>query len=252
VRASIAADAVNRRWKKPSWLALFLLASGLLFFCCLGFWQLDRAAEKKQLLESYASAASAKAMTLSQARTHERGGGFPRVRTSGRYDGAHTYLLDDQVRNGKQGQLAFALFVPDDGALPLLVNRGFLAHQSDGSMPVTPTLPDGLVTLEGLYGKAPGTGLRMGGNSLPRQNGWPKLTIYIDTVEIGEDLGRDIDEGVLLLDAEPDSIFMRQWTPQIIPPEKHLGYAFQWFCFALASIVIFIVLHWRRPKTESE
>lgn len=118
-------------------------------------------------------------------------------------------------------------------------------------MPVFPELQEGPVTLEGVYGTAPGSGLRMGGNFLPRQSSWPKLTIYIDTVEIGEDLGRAIDTGVLMLDAEPGSAFVREWTPQIIPPEKHQGYAFQWFCFALASLVIFIVLHWRRPKTES-
>jgi cytochrome oxidase assembly protein ShyY1 len=113
-------------------------------------------------------------------------------------------------------------------------------------------LPVDRVTLEGLYGRAPGTGLRMGGNALPGQSSWPKLTIYIDTEEIGEDLGRSIDSGVLLLDADPESDFVREWTPQIIPPEKHLGYAFQWFCFALASLIIFIVLHWRHPKIETE
>ncbi|MGB0133730.1 SURF1 family protein [Dokdonella sp.] len=242
---------MNRRWKKPSWLAIALLGAGLLFFCRLGFWQLDRAAEKEQLLAAYASAAAGSAMTLTQAREQVDSGGFPRVRAEGRYDAAHTYLLDDQIRNGQQGRLAFALFDPDDGGLPLLVNRGFLAHQGDGSMPVVPRLPEGRVTLEGLYATAPGSGFRMGGNSLPKQASWPKLSIYIDTVEIGEDLGRQIDSRVLLLDADEDSGFLREWTPQIIPPEKHLGYAFQWFCFALAALVIFIVLHWRRPKKES-
>lgn len=252
MRASIAADVVNRIWKKPSWLAIVLLGAGLLFFCRLGLWQLDRAAEKEQLLAAYSSAGAMPSVTLSQAREQAGNGSFPRIKAMGRYDGTHTYLLDDQIRNGQQGRIAFALFVPGDGALPLLVNRGFLAHRGDGSIPDVPGLPEGTVTLEGLYGAAPGTGYRMGGNSLPRQSSWPKSSIYIDTVEIGEDLGRNIDNGVLLLDKDPESGFLREWTPQIIPPEKHLGYAFQWFCFALAALVIFIVLHWRRPKKESE
>ena len=224
---------------------------GMVSFCVLGFWQLDRAAEKRQLLAAYAASSTGQVMTLVQAREHVRDGLFPHVKVSGRYDPMHAWLLDDQVRNGQQGRLAFGLFMPDDGAQPLLVNRGFLAFRSDGSMPDLPELTDNQVTLEGMYGNAPGSGLRMGGNALPGQSSWPKLTIYIDTAEIGEDLGRSIDSGVLLLDAEPGSVFFRNWTPQIIPPEKHLGYAFQWFCFALASLVIFIVLHWRRPKTES-
>lgn len=230
---------------------MILLCAGLAGFIGLGFWQLERAAEKRQLLAAYATSATAPAMTLAQAREHVGEGVLPRIKVSGRFDNLHAWLLDDQVRNGQRGRLAFSLFLPDDGAQPLLVNQGFLAFRDDGSMPELPELADNRVTLEGLYGSAPESGLRMGGNALPGQTTWPKLTIYIDTAEIGEDLGRSIDRGVLLLDAEPGSIFFRQWMPQIIPPEKHLGYAFQWFCFALASFVIFIVLHWRRPKKES-
>ncbi|MEO8010086.1 MAG: SURF1 family cytochrome oxidase biogenesis protein [Dokdonella sp.] len=88
----------------------------------------------------------------------------------------------------------------------------------------------------------------MGGNALPAQRGWPKFTIYIDPQEIGADLGRPIDDRVILLDAEPGSVFMRDWTPQILPPERHQGYALQWFTFAFAALVIFIVLHWRRVQ----
>lgn len=243
---------MNRRWHKPSWLAVVLLVAGVCTFVALGSWQLDRAAEKKRLLAAYAAQADSLAVPLAQARGQAGDGSFPHVFVSGRYDSGHAYLLDDQVRNGRQGRLAFALFVPDDGALPLLVNRGFVAFNPDGGMPALPELPADRVTLQGIYGTAPGSGLRMGGNALPAQANWPKLTIYIDTEEIGEDLGRHIDSGVLLLDPEPQSVFFREWTPQIIPPEKHLGYAFQWFCFAVASLVIFIVLHWRRPKTETQ
>ena len=45
--------------------------------------------------------------------------------------------------------------------------------------------------------------------------------------------------------------FLREWTPQILPPERHQGYALQWFTFALAALVIFLVLHWRRVQPES-
>lgn len=56
---------------------------------------------------------------------------------------------------------------------------------------------------------------------------------------------------MILLDAEAGSGFMREWMPQIIPPERHLGYAVQWFGFLLTTLVIFIVLHWRRDNKGS-
>ena len=186
-------------------------------------------------------------MSLDEARRHAADGLYPHVRVRGWFDPVHTYVLDDQVRDGRQGRFSFAIFVPDDGVEALLVNRGFRTRLESESQPA---LPQGEVELSGLYAPAPGSGLRLGGNSLPGSSGWPKLTIYIDPAEIAQDAGRTLDNRVLLLDADPSTGFVREWTPQIMPPERHRGYAFQWFCFAIASVVIFIVLHWRRQKPD--
>lgn len=217
-------------------------------FTWLGFWQLHRAAEKEALLAAYAGAAKDAPVTLSQARRIPAGLVYPHVRVRGRYDLKHDYVLDDQIRDGRQGVIVFSPFNPDDGALALLINRGFIAKDEHAQVPVIPDLPAAGVELSGRYAPTPGIGLRLGGNALPGQAHWPKLTIRIDTTEIGEDLGHPIDSRVILLDADPASGFMREWTPQIIPPERHLGYALQWFGFVVATLVIFIVLHWRREN----
>lgn len=233
---------------RPSGLAIVLVCLGVGVFSWLGNWQLHRAVEKEELLASYAGAAKAAPVSLQAARQRIGDTVNPHVSVRGRFDATHSYLLDDQIREGRQGVLVFAVFIPDDGALPLLVNRGFIDKEDVASVA---QMPQGETRLHGLYAPPPGSGLRLGGNALPGQDKWPKLTIYIDTKEIGEDFGRVIDSRVLLLDADPKSGFVRNWTPQIIPPQKHRGYAFQWFCFAIATIVIFIVLHWRREPGES-
>ncbi len=243
------AGATRRRWRRPSWFAIALVCAGVAAFSYLGVWQLHRAAEKEQLLLSYAGAASAPTISLNQARSQTTPLVNPHVSVSGRFDTLHGYLLDDQIRDGRQGVLAFALFEPDDGGLPLLVNRGFVERKQTDQLPA---LPVGNLQLSGLYAPAPGSGLRMGGNPLPAQDHWPKLSIYIDPAEIAEDLKRKIDTRILLLDADPASGFIREWTPQVMSPDRHRGYAFQWFCFVVAAIVIFIVLHWRRETKEPE
>ena len=242
----------QRRWHRPGWLAILATASGIALFAWLGFWQLHRAAEKEALLAAFAGARENAPVTLAQARRMPADGPYPHVRLHGRYVPQHDYVLDDQVRNGHQGVIVFSPFTPDDGALGLLVNRGFMAKDESAKVPPIPAAPTGEVELTGLYAPTPGSGLRLGGNSLPGQANWPKLAIYVDTNEIGEDLGQRIDSRVILLDAEPASGFMREWTPQIIPPERHLGYAAQWFGFLVTTIVIFIVLHWRRDNKGSQ
>ena len=200
------------------------------------------------MLAAFAGAADRPPVSLAAARLAPAGEIYPHVRVAGRYDTAHTYLLDDQVRSGRQGVVVFTAFAPNDGALPLLVNRGFIARDANAAIPDIPLVRADELELSGLYAPPPGSALRMGGNALPAQQHWPKLSIYVDTAEIGDDLGHPIDSRVLMLDADPASGFERDWTPQIIPPEKHLGYAFQWFSFLAATLVIFTVLHWRREK----
>ncbi|MBN8482573.1 MAG: SURF1 family protein [Xanthomonadales bacterium] len=237
-----------RRWTSPSWFALVLLAAGLAAFTTLGFWQLDRAREKEALLAAYAGAATRTPVALEEARRSAAGPLHPRVRVRGRYDVTRGYVLDDQVRDGRQGRFFYALFEPVGDERALLVNLGFQVRAGVADDVALPLLPRDEQELVGLYAPPPGAGLRLGGNALPAQAQWPKLTVYIDTAEIAQDLGRRVDERVLLPDADPASGFERAWTPQILPPERHRGYALQWFSFAVAAIVIFIVLHWRRVQ----
>ncbi|WP_306673663.1 SURF1 family cytochrome oxidase biogenesis protein, partial [Tahibacter caeni] len=130
----------------------------------------------------------------------------------------------------------------------LLVDLGWVAAPPGGPAPAWPELPLTDVELHGIYAPAPGGGLRVGGDALPRQSGWPKLTLFVDLAAIATDLGAPVAPRLLLLDAEPGSAFVRSWTPAIMAPEKHRGYALQWFTFALVAGVIFVGLHWRKSN----
>jgi surfeit locus 1 family protein len=94
----------------------------------------------------------------------------------------------------------------------------------------------------------PPTGLEMGGDALARQVRWPKSSIFLDPVQIARDLGRPLYPRVLALDADPASIYVRVHALDLssMPPARHRAYAFQWFSFALAVVVILLALNRRR------
>jgi cytochrome oxidase assembly protein ShyY1 len=237
---------VTRTWHRPSWFAILLAAVGLAFFLGLGSWQIDRAHQKERLFAAFAGAKDAPAMSLADARrTPAAASRYPRVEVTGHYDATHGYLLDNRFHAGRIGVLAFAVFEPTDGSTPLLVARGWLGRDRDGQMPRVPPIPQGEQHLRGLYAPPPGSGLRLG-NALPDQSAWPKVVLYVDPAEIGADIGRTLDDRVLLLDAEAPSAFVRDWRPQVFPPARHYGYAFTWFAFALLTVGLFVGLHWRR------
>ncbi len=237
---------MSRRWQRPSAFAWILLLAGLAVFLSLARWQWHRAQEKEILLASYAAAADAPLRQYAALPETLAAEDYPRVAARGRYVAGRGYWLDQQIHDGRVGRRAIAVFEPDGAPRRLLVDLGWVAAMPGAPAPVWPELPLTAVELHGIYAPAPGGGLRIGGDALPRQNGWPKLTLFVDLAAIAADLGAPVAPRLLLLDAEPGSAFVRSWTPAVMPPEKHRGYALQWFTFALAAVVIFVVLHWRK------
>lgn len=230
--------------------AVVLTIFGIACFVALATWQFRRAQEKAELFAAFAHASEQVPVALDQARREATRSRYPRVRVAGRYDSQHAYVLDNQVRDGRNGIILFNVFEPADGSAPLLVNRGFLARGTDGAKPAIPAPPAGAQDLLALYAPPPGIGLRLGGNQLPQQRDWPKTGIYLDTTEIAQDLGRKVDSRVLLLEPEAGSPFVREWTPQVMPPQRHLGYAFTWLTFALVALVIFTGKHLREEGKQ--
>lgn len=237
--------------RRPSWFAVVLTLVGVLLFVRLGFWQLQRAVEKDRLLARFAEAAAQPLRDFDATAGDPAASAFPHLRAHGRYLRDRAYVLDDQIRHGRPGVVVYVPFLPchDEDCVNgvgrvLLLGMGFIARNpGDRELPVLPPLPSGEVDVEGLYLPPPGGGLRLGGDALLQQEGWPKLTTFIDLDAIGRDLDRHLYPRVLLLDADPAVPYLRAWTPEVMPPARHRAYAFQWFSFAIAALVIFLVLH---------
>ncbi|MGA7296854.1 MAG: SURF1 family protein [Rhodanobacteraceae bacterium] len=249
------------RLRKPSWWAVLLTVLGVVLFVRLGFWQLDRATEKEQLLARFSHANEQPVKAFSQVADRIDPDSYPHVQVRGHLEADHRYILDNQTRHGRAGVVVFVpMKVCADAdtcrsyrSRTLLVALGFLRRENGSRvLPRLPPIRDSEVTLTGLYAPPPGRGLELGGNALAREDAWPKLTTYIDLKQIAHDLNVPVDSRVLLLDQDPASAYIRSWTPATMPPTRHRAYAFQWFSFALAAIVIFLVLHRQTPTTDDD
>jgi cytochrome oxidase assembly protein ShyY1 len=233
------------RIRRPSVFAVLLTLCGVALFCVLGVWQLRRAAYKEIVFARFHHAADAPLVSLSSAIADHRRDAYPHVQITGMLDGRQVYLLDDQMRSGRLGVMVFVPFKPVKSTHTLLVDLGFLAKMGPDSttLPDLPPIPDHAVTLTGIYAPPPLPGLKLGGNPLTREKTWPKLVTWIDPNEIAADLHASVYPHVLLADPDPHSAYIRSWTANVMPPERHRAYALQWFSFAVAAIVMFFVLH---------
>ena len=237
-------------FRRPSWWALLLTVAGALLFIRLGFWQLHRADFKESLLRRYAAAASAPLQDFAAVAAKPPAESFPRVHVHGRYLVDRLYLLDNPKHDSRGGVEVFAAFELPGQSRLLLVDLGFLPGRGDDKTPQLPPLSSTPVDLHGLYVPPPPIGFEMGGNALARQTQWPKKSIFLAMNEVAGDLGRPFYARVLALDADTSSIYVRRHALDLsMPPARHRAYAFQWFAFALAAVVILLVLHRKRgPK----
>ena len=60
-------------------------------------------------------------------------------------------------------------------------------------------------------------------------------------------MGKNLEPVILLLNPGEPRGFARDWQPQGLSPEKHRGYALQWFAFATLLGGLFLVLNLRKP-----
>lgn len=237
-----------RVWHRPSVFAWAITAFGVAFFGALGGWQIDRAAQKRELFAAWAAVAHTPTQELAQVRDIDAAR-FLHVRVRGHFVEERGYWLDEQVNQGRLGVHAIGVFAPHGLNTQLLVDRGWIAwNHAPGTQPQASPTPSGEVEIAGLYAPFPGGGLRLGGDALPAQKTWPKLTLFLDATALAADLGHTLYPRILLLDPSPGSGFVRAWKPDVFPPQRHIAYAATWFGFLIVALTVFIGQHWTTDK----
>ena len=213
-------------------------------FMSLGFWQLDRAAQKKAVLEQFAAAADYQPLTGVLP-----DGDFQPIEARGRYVPQRQVLIDNIVRDGRVGYFVITpLRQPGDVPL-LLVNRGWVPRDSGEELPATIDVPDNPRLIRGRSGHLPRVSVRAGEGFVGPAS-WPRHATYPTLEEVARQLGEPVLPVVLLLDADGADGFRREWQPQQKGPMTNYGYAFQWFAMA-AAVIFLLVRHLRREKDKS-
>ncbi len=209
-------------------------------FLALGSWQLQRKVEKEQILESELKKSSLETVSLPLQLDDYSAWRYRDVNVTGQYLSSRQLLLENQIRDGVVGLNVFTPLQTTSGEV-VLVDRGWLAQGEYREQ-----LPDINVAktsrkISG-YAYTPfGEGLRLGSVD-NEQSGWPRMIQYIDYAQVSEILGMPLLPVVVRLSPEVADGYLREWDVVAFSPERHLGYAVQWFALALAMFVILIIL----------
>jgi surfeit locus 1 family protein len=224
-------------------LPLVIFIAVLVGLLSLGFWQLDRADQKRVYLEQQANMAKSELIAINGSSPDNIDAlKFRNVMVMGQYDSEHQFLLDNQHVNGKVGYFVLTPFKIANSSKALLVNRGWLPLNKDRR--ILPKLPKTLESLQviGRVNSFPGVGLELAGAEQPSSS-WPAVVGIIDREVLAKALGYPLFSFQIELDPAQHEGYLREWhIPVRITPEKHIAYALQWFGLAFALTVCYVWL----------
>ncbi len=201
----------------------------------LGYWQLQRADEKRALLAAYESRRQSTPMPMAAVRP-DSDNRYVRVQVDGVPDVEHQFLLDNRMRGSRPGFEVLTPVALDSGGW-VLVNRGWLAAGATrAQLPDIPSPPDRVGWTGYLY-RAPGKPLVLGSEELAA--GWPQVVQQIDPVQLERRLGYPLFPDVVRLESSPG--LDTGWIVVNLSPAQHLGYAVQWFALAAALVILTFV-----------
>ena len=254
MRAIIAgAGPTGVTGRRNAWLGWLLALLAIALFARLGFWQLERMHQKQAMLDAVQQVLAAReARPLAVAADEGRARGYDWAAGDGRFLDAPAVILDNQGLDERPGVRVYRAFQPDAGA-PVLVELGWKPLPGDRTMPAV-ALP-AATRVEGLLLPPPSPGLARG-TPVAQADG-SLLVIALDLPTLRAALGLEaLAPRVLKLDPgqamAAGSGYARdlEILPNTLPPDRHLGYAVQWFALAAAMLAIALVLTFRKPGSR--
>ena len=216
-------------------------------FYWLGMWQLDRAGEKERRRGTFEARTSDAPILLSHRLSvmpieiDLEWWRYRFVTFSGEVLSDRQYLLDNRTRNGVVGYHVYVPMLVTELDRVVLVNRGWVeaGPRRDRRPDVSLNAPE--LVVSGIAEQPRRTPLL--GDDGYADSTWPKVVQRIDLDKTARDLGRPVLPFVILMDAGLPNGFVREWSPYLgIGPDRHRGYALQWFSLAVAVAVVWVVV----------
>jgi surfeit locus 1 family protein len=230
------------------------LATAIMLGICikLGLWQYNKADTRRNLQTQLTARLSEPAVALPAKIVALETWRYKRVKFAGQFDTRYQLLLDNQVQKTVAGFHVLTPMQVEGTNTYVLVNRGWVPRTAAnvGEMPKPPSIetPQGKQQIEGDIGLPASKFFTM--DSPPAADGkWQPVWQNLDMARYAKSVPFAVQPFVVRLDAKSNAGgFVRNWAPPGERVTMHLGYAYQWFGFALTLFVIYIVLNIKKVE----
>ncbi len=217
-------------------------------FVKLGLWQMARAESRQALAEVVGQRPLLATVELTESTPFEEALLYRRAVVRGSFEPAGRILLDGRKQDGRLG---YHLIVPlriSGGDLRVLVNRGWIPREEAQRAVAAPSAGD--TEVRGLITRPALPAIRLGGAS---GADWGERWPYLDVEHFAALRNYPVGPLVLIEDARLVSETLAALGNGEEKWGMHMGYAIQWFAFALLAVGLYALHSVRRPgSTEAE
>lgn len=243
---------------RPSLIGTILTLICIPLFIKFGFWQYNKAQQKQAIQVAYQNAEASSALTfpahISTATADDIAQwNYKKVKVTGQYETKYQFLLDNKVEQNQAGYHVITPFKIDQSSQYVLINRGWIAGNADrNQLPVFET-PKGQLTLQGQVWIPSTKIFTLEDQSIaPGPQNWQAVWQNMDIATLNKSLPFAISPLAIKLDnGDQPGGLLRNWQVPADRITTHIGYAYQWFGFALATLLIFLYMSTSRINKES-
>lgn len=225
---------------KFSWALLIGAVVFTLLFAQLGFWQLDRADEKdliqQDIEQKFAAEPLKLTTTVGDAWNEWR---YRKIEATGHFGDGFQIYLDNRVHNGKAGYHMIAPFYLEGSDTAILINRGWVYVGRDRKFLPEVTIPTETITIKGRLSSPRSKPTIFGDDEMPDAYS-EKLWTYLDIDYVAGKYQLKLEPYIILQENDIEDGLLRQLPNYESNVTMHLGYAVQWFAFALFLVLAFI------------
>lgn len=239
---------MQRRSEK--FLLLMLAIAFVSLFVTLGTWQFNRGEAKTEILSAEISAQDQAAITPRLPLEKAAQWRYRKITLRGKYKSDWQFLLDNQVRDRVVGYNVITVFHNTTNNRYVLVDRGWVAAgESRDQFPEIRMTSDP-VSVTGVVYVPFGEAYKLGGVNDGENSSWPMRVQYIDYEALGRLAGIELEPFTLRLGPKEKEGYRRDWASASFPPERHYGYAVQWYALALTTFVLYVIYLWKTRQRK--
>lgn len=210
---------------------MLLVCAVLPLTIAAGFWQLDRADQKRTALAQQEAGFAQSPQNLAEVIDVAN---YVRVYIEGQWS-EEVFLLDNRTRSGRVGYEVVSL-VRTENLAPVLVNRGWIPAGNDRTVLPKVEQPLNGQRVEGYLYRA--TQKPIVFEEQVWTQTWPERAQVIDFELMQQRIGEELYPFVLRIDRQSPLAFQADWKIERDGPGMHIGYAFQWFAMALTIVIM--------------